>query len=92
MLIQVLTPCHLSNNSHGCGYRPKIRPKNGFFCYVPFLGLIIWVTFCSNSNTLTLDSKVYIWNNLSGEKIIVIVSPLPLVGAHTKICPKYRRF
>ena len=20
--------------------RPKIRPKNGFFCYVPFLGLI----------------------------------------------------
>ena len=42
--------------------RPKIRPKNGFFCYVPFLGLIFWVTFCSNSNTLTLDSKVSIWN------------------------------
>ena len=42
--------------------RPKIRPKNGFFCYVPFLGLIFWVTFCSNSNTLTFDSKVSIWN------------------------------
>ena len=69
--------------------RPKIRPKNGFFCYVPFLGLIFWVTFCSNSNTLTFDSKVFIWNNMSGEKFIVIVSPLPLVGAHTKICPKY---
>ena len=26
---------------------------------------------------------------MSGEKIIVIVSPLPLVGAHTKIFPKY---
>ena len=25
---------------------------------------------------------------MSGEKIIVIESPLPLVGAHTKICPK----
>ena len=24
---------------------------------------------------------------MSGKKIIVIVSPLPLVGAHTKICP-----
>ena len=71
------------------GRRSKIRPKNGFFCYVPFLGLIFWVTFCSNSNTLTFDSKVYIWNNISGEKFIVIVSPLPLVGAHTKICPKY---
>ena len=43
-------------------FRPKIRPKNGFFCYVPFLGLIFWVTFCSNSNTLTFDSKVSIWN------------------------------
>ena len=69
--------------------RPKIRPKNGFFCYVPFLGLIFWVTFCSNSNTLTFDTKVYIWNNVCGEKNIVIVSPLPLVGAHTNICPKY---
>ena len=69
--------------------RSKIRPKNGFFCYVPFLGLIFWVTFCSNSNTLTFDSKVYMWNNISGEKFIVIVSLLPLVGAHTKICPKY---
>ena len=51
----------------------------------------ILVTFCSNRNTLTFDSKVYIWNNLSGVKCIVIhvVSPLPLVGAHTKICPKY---
>ena len=56
--------------------RSKIRPKNGFFCYVPFLGLIFGVTFCSNSNTLTFDSKVYIWNNISGEKFIVIVSPL----------------
>ena len=53
--------------------RSKIRPKNGFFCYAPFLGLIFWVTFCSNSNTLTFDSKVYIWNNLTGEKIIVTV-------------------
>ena len=44
------------------GPRPKIRPKNGFFCYVPFLGLIFWVTFCTNSNTLTFDSKVSIWN------------------------------
>ena len=69
--------------------RSKIRPKNGFFCYAPFLGLIFWVTFCSNSNTLTFDSKVYIWNNLTGVKFIVIVSPLPLVGAHTKIRPKY---
>ena len=56
--------------------------------FVPFLGLIFWVTFCSNSNTLTFDSKVYIWNNMSGEKIIAIVNPLPLVGAHTKTCPK----
>ena len=39
--------------------RPKIRPKNGFFCYVPFLGLKFWVTFCSNSNTLTFDSNSY---------------------------------
>ena len=74
-----------------CGFldsfRSKIRPKNGFFCYAPFLGLIFWVTFCSNSNTLTFDSKVYIWNNLTGVKFIVIVSPLPLVGAHTKIRP-----
>ena len=69
--------------------RPKIRPKNGFFSYVPFLGLILWIIFCSNCNPLTFDLKVYIWNNLSGEKNIVIVSPLPLVGAHTKICPKY---
>ena len=44
--------------------------------------------FCSNSNTLTFGSKVYIWNNLSGVKFIVIVSPLPLVGGHTKICRK----
>ena len=54
------------------GARPKIRPKNGLFCYVPFLGLIFWVTFCSNSNALTFDSKVYVWNKMSGEKIIVI--------------------
>ena len=69
----------------------KIRPKNGFFCYVQFLGLIFFwlVTFCSNNNTLTFDTKVYIGNNLSGVKFIVIVRPLPLVGAHTKICPKY---
>ena len=65
--------------------RSKIMPKNGFFCYAPFLGLIFWVTFCSNSNTLTFDSKVYIWNNLTVVKFIVIVSPLPLVGAHTKM-------
>ena len=69
--------------------RSKIRPKNGFSCYAPFLGLIFWVTFCSNSNTLTFDSKVYIWNNLTDVTFIVTVSPLPLVGAHTKICPKY---
>ena len=59
------------------------------FLFVPFLGLIFWVTFCSSSNTLTFDSKVYIWKNMSGEKYIVIVGPLPLVGAHTKMCPKY---
>ena len=59
-----------------------------FYVY-PFLRLIFWVTFCSNSNTLTFESKVYIWNYMSGEKIIAVVSPLPLVGAHTKICPKY---
>ena len=67
----------------------RLGLRMDFFCYVPFLGLIFWVTFCSNSNTLTFDSEVYIWNNISGEKFIVIVSPLPLVGAHTKICPKY---
>ena len=61
-----------------------IRPKNGFFGYAPFLGLIFWVTLYSNSNNLTFESKVYIWNNLTGVKFIVIVSPLPLVGAHTK--------
>ena len=66
-----------------------IRPKNGFFCYVPFLGLIFWVTFCSNRNTLTFDSNSYKKTNLSGVKTIVIVSPLPLVDAHTIICPKY---
>ena len=49
------------------------------------LGLIFWVTFCSNCNTLTFHSKVYLWNNLSGVKLIVIVSPLTLVDAHTKI-------
>ena len=70
-------------------YRPKIRPKNGFFCYVPFLSLIFWVTFCTNRNTLTFDSNHYKKTNLSGVKIIVIVSPLSLVDAHTKICPKY---
>ena len=51
--------------------RSKSRPKNGFFCYAPFLGLIFWVTFCSNSNPLTLNSKVYIWNNFTGVKFIV---------------------
>ena len=50
--------------------RPKIRPKNVFFCYVPFLGLIFWVTFCSNSNTLTFDSKVYIWNKSLVKKLL----------------------
>ena len=60
-----------------------------FFCYVPFLGLIFWITSCSNCNTLTFDSKVYIWNTLSGVNFMVIVSPLPLVDPHTKICPKY---
>ena len=54
--------------------RSKIRPKNGFFCYAPFLGLLFWVTFCSNSKTLTFDSKAYIWKNLAGVKFIVIVS------------------
>ena len=54
-----------------------------------FLGLIFWVTFCSNRNTLTFDSNSYKKTNLSGVKIVVIVSPLPLVDAHTKICPKY---
>ena len=54
-------------------YRPKIRPKNEFIYYVPFLGLVIWVTFCSNSNTL----------QLSGVKCIVIVNSLPLVDAYT---------
>ena len=53
------------------------------------LGLIFWVTFCSNSYTTTFDSKVYICNNLSSVKFIEIVSPLPLVGAQTKICGKY---
>ena len=70
-------------------YRPKIRPKNGFFCYVPFLDIIFWITFCSNCNTLIIDSKVYLWNNLSGVKFIVIVSSLPLIDVHTKIYPKY---
>ena len=70
--------------------RSKIRPKNGFSVInVPFLGLIFWVTFCSNWNTLTFDSNSYKKTNLSGVKIVVIVSPLPLVDAHTKICPKY---
>ena len=53
------------------------------------IGLIFWVTFWSNRNTLTFDSNSYKKTNLSGVKIIVIVSPLPLVDAHTKICPKY---
>ena len=44
----------------------------------PILWYNIWVTFCSNSNTLLFDSEVYIWNTLSGVKFIVIVSPLPL--------------
>ena len=56
-----------------------------FFCYFPFLGLIFWVTFCSNRNTLTFDSNSYKKTNLSGVKIIVIVSPLPLVDAHTNV-------
>ena len=47
-----MVTCKLSSRS-------KIRPKDGFFCYAPFLGLFFWVTFCSNSNTLTFDSKVY---------------------------------
>ena len=37
-------------NTTFCGsfrVRPTIRPKYGFFCYVPFSGLIFWVTFCS---------------------------------------------
>ena len=50
--------------------RPKIRPKNGFFCYVSFLGLIFWVTLCSNSNTLTFDSKIYIWNKSLVKKLL----------------------
>ena len=52
--------------------RPKIMPIEWIFGYVPFLGLKFWVPFCSNSNTITFDSKVYIWNNLSGVKFIVI--------------------
>ena len=48
-----------------------------------------WVTFCSNRNTLTLDSNSYKKTNLSGVNTIVIVRPLPLVDAHTIICPKY---
>ena len=50
---------------------------------------LFWVTFCSNRNTLTFDSNSYKKTNLSGVKIVVIVSPLPLVDAHTKIYPKY---
>ena len=46
----------------------KIRPKNDFFCYVPFLGLIFWVTFCLNRNILTFDSNSYKKTNLSGVK------------------------
>ena len=45
-----------------------------FFCRVPFLGLIFWVTFCSNRNTLTFDSNSYKKINLSGVKTIVIVA------------------
>ena len=67
--------------------RSKIRPKNVFSCYVPFLGLIFWMTICSNCNTLTFDSRVYLWNNLS--VILIRESPLPLVDALTKMCPKY---
>ena len=63
-------------------YRPKIRPKNEFIYYVPFLGLVIWVTFCSNSNTLPLDSNSYKQNNLSGVKCIEIVNSLQLVDAY----------
>ena len=48
-----------------------------------------WVTFCSNRNTLTFDSNSYKKTNLPGVKTIVIVSPFPLVDAHTIICPKY---
>ena len=57
--------------------------------YTPILRPNILVTFCSNRNTLTFDSNSYKKTNLSGVKIVVIVSPLPLVDAHTKICPKY---
>ena len=39
--------------------RHKIRPKNGFFYYVPFLGLIFWVMFHSNRNTLKFESNSY---------------------------------
>ena len=39
-----------------------------------FLGLIFWVKFCSNSNTLTFDLKVYIWKRGSS-----VVRHLPMV-------------
>ena len=57
------------------------------FLLCPILRPNILVTFCSNRNTLTFDSNSYKKTNLSGVKIVVIVSPLPLVDAHTKICP-----
>ena len=59
------------------------------FLLCPILRPNILGHICSNRNTLTFDSTSYKKTNLSGVKIVVIVSPLPLVDAHTKICPKY---
>ena len=59
------------------------------FLLCPILRPKILVTFCSNRNTLTFYSNSHKKTNLSGVKNVVIVSPLPLVDAHTKICPKY---
>ena len=53
------------------------------------LGLRMDFSVMSHRNTLTFDSNSYKETNLPAVKIIVIVSPLPLVDAHTKVCPKY---
>ena len=59
------------------------------FLLCPILRPNILGHILSNRNTLTFDSNSYKKTNLSGVKIVVIVSPLPLVDAHTKICQKY---
>ena len=86
LLCPILRPNILAHILFKLGLRLGLRMD---FLLCPFLGLIFWVTFCSNRNTLTFDSNSYKKTNLSGVKIVVIVSPLPLVDAHTKICPKY---